>query len=221
MKPPCPSTIVEGLGGFLRLETNLMSSHKTRLPAPTSPERSTEDLPLVMSPEMESALRRLRPEAATPGGVHDLYSRSRAMLVLKDSSEYRWLLDWDAAMRGEDRAWRPLILTELGRLADAETIKRVAGVLCQRKPQTRSAVAFLRRLRQVSERPGDAAALAGVIGAAVNRYRRAHPGTTLDHAAEALAMQSRIVADFQKRVGRAAGATEADQGEPDDPRDEQ
>ena len=181
-----------------------MTAKKTRsISEPTSKKARPQGRPRAMSPETEAMLRHFHPDVRTKRGIQDVYFRSQTMLALKDHPGFEWLMDWDALMRGDEDAWKPSILTELGRLANPETMRYVAGVLCERQPETPQALAFLRRLRGVAEKPGDAAELAKVIGAAIDRYRRSHPGTTFDQVAEALAMQNKFVATLQEQAEQA------------------
>jgi hypothetical protein len=68
----------------------------------------------------------------------------------EDPERFRWLCDKDAMRAREPHAWKPSILTELGRMVTAADIVWCAEILCDRKPSTKEAVAWLRRVR-VSE----------------------------------------------------------------------
>jgi hypothetical protein len=53
-----------------------------------------------------------------------------------DSAEFAWLVDRQACQRGE-KAWKRIILSELGRIDDDDALRNVARQICALKPRTR------------------------------------------------------------------------------------
>lgn len=91
--------------------------------------------------------------------------RQRAVALLANDSRFAWLCE-SADMEGGRGHWQPAILAELGRLRDADSIREAATVLCDHRPTTPEAIAYIRRLRGL--RPKHSAP----IDAALKAYRR-------------------------------------------------
>ena len=90
------------------------------------------------------------PEVRSRRGLNDLCYRALALNVIlhaPDPTRFGWLCDMEAMRAKTPNAWKPSILTELGRMATAADIVECAEVLCERKPSTKQAVAWLRRVR--------------------------------------------------------------------------
>lgn len=97
-----------------------------------------------------------------PGGVQsertvrndDYYWTARTALFPPDATDwqstpYRWL-----CASSESRG-RKSLLTELGRLGDAEIIRQGAAVLCEEQPSAREGVLMVRRWRLGNRPPPD------------------------------------------------------------------
>ena len=98
------------------------------------------------------------------------------------------------------KAWRPTILAELGRIPDDQDLKAMAGRICQLKPQTKDAVLLIRRWRKGQERPGDAGSLAAALAACINDYLKRYPSTTWPTVRAALAAAGAAVEQAAARA---------------------
>jgi len=104
-------------------------------------------------------------------GRIDFSYRLDAMRALKDDpARFGWLYDEGVIKAGDESAWKPSILTELGRLGDPDRIRGVADRICELKPKARDAIAMIRRFRIGRDAPSSALGLADVIADAINRY---------------------------------------------------
>jgi hypothetical protein len=113
--------------------------------------------------------------------------RMRAAGLLKDDPErFGWLYDLRAGQRGEKKAWKPTILSELGRIRDDEELKEVASEVCKLRPKTRDAVSMIRRYRTGKTAPVDVLGLTLRITDAIDEYVASHPDTTWRQVKEAL-----------------------------------
>lgn len=104
----------------------------------------------------------------------NVHYRQRALSLLVDFDSFQWLIDGDKMRRGEANAWRQTILTELGRIADEETMRAVALQLCALKPKTKDAVLMVRSFRKGGKPKADALQLANEIIGKVNDYLQRH-----------------------------------------------
>jgi hypothetical protein len=73
---------------------------------------------------------------------------------------------------------RHTIMSELGRIEDAQVMRAAAALVCANKPTAREAVVMLRRFRTGKESPGGAIGLTTALTACLNDYLARHPGTT-------------------------------------------
>lgn len=124
--------------------------------------------------------RGLFPETKSQRGIMDMAYRIEAIRVLtKDDKDdrFHWLVDKAACIRGED-AWKPTILTELGRIEDEQVMKEIALRICELKPRNKEAVAIIRRYRSKDQGEGNCPAITNCIIGAVNAYLQRHPATT-------------------------------------------
>lgn len=163
--------------------------------------------PRVLAPEYEQALQQLFPDVQSHRHLQNVACRQRALVLLSDDPAYRWLCDPEAMQQGKrlspsQKAWRPTILAELGRIPDDQDLKAMAGRICQLKPRTKDAVLLIRRWRKGQERPGDAGSLAAALAACINDYLKRYPSTTWSMVRAALAAAGAAVEQA------AAGAKE-------------
>ena len=157
--------------------------------------------PRVIPAKSQVLLRGFGPGIRTNRGRQKLCYCLQGLTALRHDEEFRWLVDWDRMMRGDDSAWQPKVVSELGRLNNPEMIRGVARILCKRRPDTQMALTLIRRVMMMAENPGDAAELAKAIEAAIAGYRKAHPTLSFDQIVEALAMQSEVFVAKQKLPG--------------------
>jgi hypothetical protein len=132
--------------------------------------------------------------------VQNFYYGVRAMRVLglnnplPADSPLRWLFDPDAEARGESRAYRQTILSELGRIRDDAELREVALRLCNVQPTARDARTMIRRHRLGAGQPPEGQ-LTRELLRTINDYRRRYPQTTWPEVRSALDVADLIVAD--------------------------
>jgi hypothetical protein len=85
----------------------------------------------------------------TARGKQDVYYRLRAIHVLAGDERFSWLADSRAMEDGSPNAWKPSILSELGRFQSDATLRAFALALCEIRPRptSKAAVSMLRRAR--------------------------------------------------------------------------
>jgi hypothetical protein len=104
--------------------------------------------PRLMSTEYEKMLRGLfGHEVRTQRGLHNVYYRQRALSVLGQYNEFKWLCDPEKMERGDLDCWKPSILVELGRIEDIQEMLNIATEICELKPKTKAAILMVRGLR--------------------------------------------------------------------------
>jgi hypothetical protein len=159
-------------------------------PSPASPQVS------ISEDSSEMRRRRGRPPA-TPPWWEGLGSRSktrrtnvnqyyadRAVVTLMEIGDGRpFEEDEFAWLRSGYRA-RKTLLTELGRIEDADEMIRVARDLCQHKPKTRLAAARIRGWRNGKRMPEDG--ILDRLARAVDGYINDHPDVSFSEVIEAL-----------------------------------
>jgi hypothetical protein len=97
--------------------------------------------------------RGLFPEVTTTRGLHNVAYRIQAVKRLKEStnpSDFLWLVDrakMSAGPAGSLHAWRPELLSELGRVRCDENFFSFAAEVCREKPNTKLGVRQIRALR--------------------------------------------------------------------------
>lgn len=112
------------------------------------------------------------------------------MNVFKDEPGLTWLLDPKAIQAGTN-AWRPGILTELGRITDNKIMIDVARQVCTMKPAAKAGMIMVRRYRMTLEgktvqETGNALDLNSAIVDAINGYLTRYPRTIHRHVLEAI-----------------------------------
>jgi hypothetical protein len=146
--------------------------------------------PAVVSAELEATFTALGlfTNCHTRRSKVNVFYRQRALSVLRDG-DFKWLFDEVAIMAetGGDKHWRPVILTELGRIEDEDAMQRIAAELCETKPKTRDAVLMVRRWRTGSDdAAGDPLKLANEVIASVNDFMKRFPKTSKEQVKSAL-----------------------------------
>jgi hypothetical protein len=143
-------------------------------------EKRKRGRPPVMADHDEALVSYCAPDVRTRRGKLDVFYRQRALGILairtKDK-RFAWVAD-RAAIEAETKdAWKPGILSALGRIPNDEDLKAVALRVCELKPKTKDAIAMIRRWRTGKASAGDAVGLHKEIVRAVNDYLHRHPGT--------------------------------------------
>jgi hypothetical protein len=93
-----------------------------------APARKRGRPPVFSARDLQIAEAAAEP-GQTPRNIANVAYRLEALSVLlhaKEPERFNWLSDNERIRRGEGRAWKPTILTELGRLGDTELIEAFA-----------------------------------------------------------------------------------------------
>jgi len=144
----------------------------------TVSEKRRRGRPRLLTPRERGSLRNLFPDNTTERSLQDIDYRLRAIGLLKEQAEFAWLYDPQRVRAGEKRCWKPLILTELGRIADDEELLTAAREVCRLKPKAHDAARIVRRFRIGREPAASTGKLASAIIKAVNAYNHSHDGLT-------------------------------------------
>lgn len=102
--------------------------------------------------------------------------RFRAMCILGDDEEFKWLVDLEALASGRAKS-KSTILAALGRIDDPLEMKALAYLICQNKLKTRDAISVIRHHR-IGESPVNVKQLAKEIINTVVDYKIRHPSLT-------------------------------------------
>ncbi|MDP7645469.1 MAG: hypothetical protein QGG60_12345, partial [Anaerolineales bacterium] len=122
----------------------------------------------------------------TRRGMTNVLYQQQALGLLRDDARFKWLVDKDKMIAGEPNAWKPSILTELGRIWDDDDLKAVALYICEVKPKTKDATAEIRRIRTGNSAPGNALDLNIALATRLNDYIEQHPGMPLSVVEDAV-----------------------------------
>jgi hypothetical protein len=141
-------------------------------------------------------------DAKTERGRQDVFYRLSAVAQLKDDERFTWLCDKAAMVAGKKDAWKPSILTELGRIESYQDLVEVALEICKIKPKTKDAIAMIRRWRTGCEPASDADKFWSFLAKEVNKYARQHPSFERDVVVSTL----RELADHIERDRGGEGA---------------
>lgn len=131
------------------------------------------------------------------------YLRMRALSILSTvpadvgTPDLGWLFNVKDMEAGRSHAWRPLILTELGRIGAPSEMLDCAIQLCELKPKAHGAVRIVRRWRLGRSTPGSAIDLTQEIANLVDDYRARHPDTTWQQVDASLENVREAVADLE------------------------
>lgn len=172
-------------------------------PSPTPPQAISETVskkrrgrPRMRDEKSWFAAKMLMPPGTkSPRSVSNYEYLCRAMMFLdlaKDEHvELRWIFNLDAMMQATPHAWRPGILTELGRIKDLDDMRRIALEICELKPKTtREACAMIRKWRMARDgkahKKADALELAKMLAKVVDDYCATHPGWNYNQIRNAL-----------------------------------
>jgi hypothetical protein len=95
-------------------------------------------------------------------------------------------LEWLVEESRSPRGWRKTLLSELGRIEDAETILAVAREICDLNPKTRDAIAMIWSSRLGRFPEASPRGLESAIAAAVESYVMAHSEISMNQIAAVL-----------------------------------
>lgn len=168
-----------------------MGSNKPRA---RSTRKKSSARPKSMDRALERFLRSLYPKIKSTRGLQEKQHQTRAVLLVMDQPEFRWLFD------PETGTCRSTILTELGRIDDDGLLLEMAAEICRRKPTSREAVAAIRRVRGARSEPSSQR-LAVKLVKTIDAYLKRYPTTTWQHVRVALIQASKIVEDAMRDPG--------------------
>jgi len=114
----------------------------------------------------------------TERGLQDVMYRCDAHSVLKGDARFTWLIDPEGIKTSAPGSFKQSILSELGRLRDAETIKAVALQVCELKPRTKAAIVMIRQCRTGKGHKGTLEGVYHAVAEALCAYLEAHPETS-------------------------------------------
>jgi hypothetical protein len=141
--------------------------------------------PAFLNTEYFHILAGMFPEATTRRGRENIYYRQLATNVLMKEDRFLWICDPAKMRAGTTGAWRPAILSELGRIKDCEIMKALALRICELKPKTKEAVSIIRNFR-LGERKPDAGRLSSEIIRTINSYIERFPTVTNDEIQQSM-----------------------------------
>ena len=126
--------------------------------------------------------------------------RKRAVTLLMDDPAFAWLANKPAMEARAPNAWKPSILTELGRIDNDEHLRVMARELCRIKPKAHTGVLIVRRYRMglMGKEMDKEGSYDGVIDAlcdALDDYLRRYPKTPQRDVLEAISDLHSIVGD--------------------------
>jgi len=153
----------------------------------TSETKRREGRPARFSDETMAFVATLYPEVHSRRGLVDIAYRQRAIEVLKVIPACHWLCDFEGMVQGNDSAWQPGILMELGRIDDIDAMIAVAIEVCERQPPREEAIRLVRRYRGAPRAP-QTSQLAIEIVDTINSYIKRYPQTTWEGIHDALAL---------------------------------
>ncbi len=115
----------------------------------------------------------LSPDVRTHRQRQNVLYRQRAISVIDDDAQCKWLWDRESSRRG-DGVMKATILSELGRILDPDLLLTTARLASKAKWPTRKAVAAIRRVRGVRQDLGSNDGLVRAIHSAINQYTDGH-----------------------------------------------
>jgi len=165
----------------------------------TSETKRREGRPARFSDETMAYVATLYPEVRSRRGLVDIAYRIRACALLKDIAACHWLYDSEGAKQGNDSAWQPSILTELGRIDDDDALLAIAMQVCARQPSREDAIHLIRRYRTAARPPLPDQLTTEILGV-INGYIRRYPRTTWPEVHDALDLAQGTVRCAQQDV---------------------
>jgi len=128
----------------------------------------------VLNDSNRALMKYIAQDVKTERGLLNIAYRQRALHYLMDGP-YKWLCDPEKMMldNAPRDAWQPLILIEIGKIADIDTMRAIAGKLCEIKPKAKEGAAMVRNAR-LGKPDGDPYQLANILINKINRYILEH-----------------------------------------------
>jgi hypothetical protein len=157
--------------------------------------------PLEGGQQWRKYLSGLHWEIKTGRGQLNVHYRVMAIRIICDAKnpKLNWLCEPEGMKAGTSKG-QLTILNELGKLYwNKELFLKVAEDLCENKPKTRDAVAFIRRVR-LGERQPDTRQLAKEIRQTINYFWKRFPKLTLDQITLALDTVSAQVEEMKPKA---------------------
>lgn len=143
-----------------------------------SKNRRRRGRPRVWSEDATALARFVSPNVKTGRALQNTSYRQLALRCLVQDPAFSWLCNGAKMEAGAPNAWKPGILSELGRFLDEETIRAFAARICELKPSTKEAIAMLRRARRQKGAPVSILKLTQQICRVIDTYVADHPGIT-------------------------------------------
>jgi len=165
----------------------------------TSETKRREGRPARFSDETMAYVATLYPEVHSRRGLVDIAYRIRACALLKDIAACHWLYDSEGVKQGDDSAWQPSILTELGRIDDDDALIAIAMQVCGRQPSRKEAIRFIRRYRTARRPPQNDQLTTEILGV-INDFVQRYPQTTLEAVNDTLEIVQVAVQSAQQDV---------------------
>lgn len=165
----------------------------------TSETKRREGRPARFSDETMAFVATLYPEVHSRRGLVDIAYRQRAIEVLKVIPACHWLCDFEGMVQGNDSAWQPGILMELGRIDDIDAMIAIAMQVCERQPSRKEAIHLIRRYRTAARPPLPDQLTTEILGV-INGYIRRYPQTTWPEVHDALDLAQGAVRCAQQDV---------------------
>jgi hypothetical protein len=154
---------------------------------PVSEKPPRRGRPARFDPGFLARVRSFAPDIRTPRGLYNRACVIKALSALMDDPAFHWLIPTDEEVNRNERTLPFAILTELGKIDDREAMKAVAAQVCERKLDTKAAVALIRRWRTGQGKPpGDAKQLTDALVRCINDYLASHSGMTWEMVKEAV-----------------------------------
>ncbi len=123
----------------------------------------------VLTDEFRARYKALGLEARTERGLLNEAYKMRAHAVLYDVPGCSWLCDREKMLAGEEDAWKPTILIELGKIKDIEAMIEIALQICDIKPKQKQGALLVKQAR-LGKDTGDVMDLANELVGTINSY---------------------------------------------------
>lgn len=134
--------------------------------------------PGAIPAELEGTVSWLAGPGASERTKQNAYYKVRAIHVLgKDNDPaLKWLFDPVKINAGDETAWKPGVLTELGRIEEEADLLAMAKEVAREKPKIKEAVSKIREFRLGGKPQATDEGLANAIITAMRGYNSRHDG---------------------------------------------
>jgi hypothetical protein len=147
-----------------------------------------------MDKALERFLRSLYPQVKTARGLQQKQHEARAVLLVMDQPDLRWLFD------PQKGTCRTTILSELGKIESDDLLVEMAREICRRRPKSRDAVAAIRRIRGVRDEPSSHKLMIKLIKT-IDAYLKRYPTTTWGQIRQAISHAAVVVDEAMRDAG--------------------